>query len=94
MGLDPGTPGSRPKHKTDTKLSHPGTPKVIQFLIVSLQCIFLLAEWWLYRTNLSYFTGTHPVLCTFDLLMSKEGLKERECGFPSFPFHSVSLLSA
>ena len=27
MGLDPGTPGSRPKPKADAKpLSHPGTP--------------------------------------------------------------------
>ena len=36
MGLDPGTPGSHPRPKADTKsLSHPGIP-FCTFLIISL----------------------------------------------------------
>lgn len=72
----------------------------MQFLFGSLQCISLsyqkdgCAE----VTHLVLFhfsMDAHSTsISTFDLLMSKEGLKEKGCEFHSFPFLSVSSLAA
>ena len=40
VGLDPGTPGSRPELKADAPpLSHPGVPQFWCFNILSLLCV-------------------------------------------------------
>ena len=44
VGLDPGTPGSRPEPKADTQpLSHPGVPDVISSKRLILALLFKIA---------------------------------------------------